>query len=132
MFDALNRPWFLRLSFVVLLALVFYGLFRPTPFSVPFHQADKIAHVGMFMSLGILSRLIMPKVSPYVFWCVFFGLAASSEYFQHWWLPARVFSLSDVLANIVGAVLALCLIKLMIFAFAKSEANKASSSEPNL
>ncbi len=106
-FDVLTKPWFLRLSFLAISILLFYGLFRPTPFAVPFAHADKIAHIGVFLSLGVVARLLFAKVPALGCWLVFILLAASSEYAQSWWRPFRVFSEGDVLANVIGALLAL-------------------------
>ena len=98
-------------AFVVVCGLVFYAMSRGTPPAMLFEHSDKVGHVFALFMLSLTARLVIYRCSAYGFWWVMFVLAYMLEYLQGEWLPLRVFSMGDVLANMVGVAAALmCLI----------------------
>jgi len=108
-----NVQWFYCLMFATFCALLAYGLFRPEPIAVPFKEADKIAHFGVFFIFSLSFRLLLLRQWHWSLWFFVIALATIAEPAQAYWRPLRVFSYGDMLANIGGALLALLMMILL-------------------
>jgi len=93
--------------FFSVLALVLYGVFRPTPPTMVFEHSDKVGHVLAFLALALTGRFAIYKLPGTVFWLVMLALAFLLEYMQGELRPLRVFSMGDVAANTMGVATAL-------------------------
>jgi len=81
-----------------------------------FLPIDKIVHIGLFGSLAFSlfyhfekstsQRLKSVRAKAYVLiFCMLYGIAM--EYYQKYYVPSRGFEVADMLADTVGAILAL-------------------------
>lgn len=102
--------WCLFLGFCILLM---WGLFRPEPIPMPFHQADKLAHFGVFFVFSLGLSILLGQYRHPIFWCFIVLLAALAEPAQAYWRPLRIFSYGDMLANIAGALAAVLVVVLL-------------------
>ncbi len=93
--------------FLLCLALVLYGIFRPEPPPELFSQSDKVGHVLAFLALGVTGRASFPVLSPWFFWPPLLVAAPALEWLQHATRPLRIFSVEDAASNLAGAVLAM-------------------------
>lgn len=93
--------------FVVCCSLLGYGLFRPESPPNLFDESDKVLHVLAFGALALSSRLVFVRVPGWALWLLLGLSAPVLEWLQHYFQPSRQFSLSDILANLLGVALAL-------------------------
>jgi VanZ family protein len=84
-----------------------YGLFRPESPPELFEQSDKALHLLGFGALALSSRLAFNRVPGWLLWPVLLFLAPLLEGLQHYLQPNRQFSTEDILANLLGVLLAL-------------------------
>jgi len=106
--------WSIRVKqavFCIVCVLVLYGIFRPTPPAMIFAHSDKLGHMTAFMMLALSARLVFYKCSGVSFWLSMFWLAFVLEYLQGELRSLRVFSMGDVLANMVGVAFAFACLK---------------------
>ena len=100
------------LLFVVVVAAVAYGLFRPEPPPMVFEQSDKVGHVLAFLGLSVSARWVFWRANAYLFWSVMLLLAPLLEYLQGVLRPSRFFSIEDGYANMLGVAVGLVLMLL--------------------
>ena len=94
------------LLFVVCCAALSYGLFRPESPPEFFEDSDKWMHLLAFGALGLSARLAFAWVPGWLLWGLLLGAAPLLEWLQHKWQPYRQFSQADMLANLLGVLLA--------------------------
>jgi VanZ family protein len=107
---AWRSMWFRYCLFLLCASAVAYGIFRPTPPPLFFHQSDKVGHVLAFISLALTARLAFVRVRWFFFWPVLIALAPLLEYLQGEWQPSRVYSIEDSYANLSGVAIAFLLV----------------------
>ena len=101
--------------FLLCVAAVAYGIFRPTPPPQLFHNSDKVGHALAFLGLSLTAWWALRHVRWYYFWPVLFALAPLLEYLQGEFRPLRVYSMEDSYANLAGVAIALlCVIGLRL------------------
>ena len=93
--------------FLLCVAGVAYGIFRPTPPPQLFLHSDKFGHALAFMGLSLTAWWALRHVPWYYFWPVLFALAPLLEYLQGEFRPLRVYSMDDSYANLAGVAIAL-------------------------
>ena len=103
--------WLWKIVFVLISSLVLYAIFRSVPPAQLFNQSDKVGHALAFMLLAYSARAALPKLSSFWLWGTLLILAFVLEYLQGELRPLRVFSVEDVLANILGIVIAFTVVK---------------------
>ena len=99
---------FRYIVFILLVGVVFYGVFNETAPPRFMGMSDKIGHMLAFAALSFCGLVVLPK--RYLAWFVaaILVLAVGSEFVQDWLLPYRQFAVLDLLANLAGASAALC------------------------
>ena len=93
--------------FILALAILAYGIFRPTPPPELFNNSDKVGHVIAFLGVSFVGRLALHSIPAALYWGIWFILAGLLEYLQHEFRPERYFSLQDAYANTAGVVIAI-------------------------
>ncbi len=101
-----------QLAFAISVIAILAGLFRSTPPQELFPHSDKVGHVLGFLVVAISGYYALPTPLRKVFTAVLIILAIGSEYAQASFLPARYFSLQDMLANLSGILLAGMIIRI--------------------
>lgn len=101
------------LVFFTCLGLVCWGIFKSEPVQQVFSHSDKFAHLVAFFCLAITGRVALSFVNAYVYWGTALLLAFVMEYAQGVLQLSRVTSFNDALANAIGVLLALCLLKVI-------------------
>ncbi len=101
-----------QLAFTISVIAILAGLFRSTPPQELFHNSDKVGHIAGFLIVAITGYYALPKSLTKLFFLALILLAIGSEYAQANFLPARYFSLQDMLANLSGIFLAGVIIKI--------------------
>ncbi|WP_415905223.1 hypothetical protein ACMXYW_03395 [Neptuniibacter sp. QD48_55] len=98
--------------FLLALAALAYGIFRPSPPERIFENSDKAGHFIAFFSVSFMGRLALYKISSWIYWSSWFLLAGLLEHLQGALQPSRHFSIEDAYANAVGVVIAIivCLV----------------------
>jgi VanZ family protein len=81
-----------------------------------FIRLDYLAHVAMFMCLSVLFRLAYFPQPGFVFSreIMYFGVMLSTAVFSEaiqWLVPYRVFNINDILANLLGVILSIPLVR---------------------
>ncbi|WP_415887083.1 VanZ family protein [Neptuniibacter sp. QD37_6] len=102
------KTW-IWIAFLLAVAALVYGIFRPTPPERIFENSDKVGHFIAFFSVSLLGRLALYKVSGLSYWAVWLILACSLEFLQEILQPLRHFSVADTLANVIGVSIAMFL-----------------------
>ena len=92
--------------FIISLALLLYGLFRPEQPPALFNNSDKLWHLLGFGAVSLAARLAFIRTPAWLVWGILALFAPLSEWLQHWLQPTRQFSWNDVYANLAGVVLA--------------------------
>ena len=95
------------LLFVTCCSVFLYGLFRPESPPDLFEQSDKFLHLLAFGTLALTSRLAFAWMPGWLLWGGLLALAPLLEGLQKVMQPARQFGFEDILANVVGVLLAL-------------------------
>ncbi|KDR75156.1 hypothetical protein GALMADRAFT_140692 [Galerina marginata CBS 339.88] len=112
------RPWFLIFTCIIMVVLAFLGF---TNFSRALPLNDKLLHfLGFFIATSVFYFIIDVEESARRIWfwrhsgfmfttvTCFFGGGILSEFVQAA-LPYKVFQWGDILANLLGSTLGLCL-----------------------
>lgn len=100
-----------RVVFVFSLMVVLYAIFRSQPPAEIFHESDKAGHILAFLALGISGRLGFPRLSEGLFWGALVVAAPLLEGLQPMLRPLRIFSVEDMLANLLGVLLAWLIVR---------------------
>ena len=100
----------------MVIAIVFYALFRAEPFPDYFLYSDKVGHFVAFFLMTFMSCLVIQRHTPVAFiFIVLLSLAVGSEFIQGTeLLPNRHFGIEDILANVGGVVVGLVLMKSLV------------------
>ncbi|WP_415902904.1 VanZ family protein [Neptuniibacter sp. QD29_5] len=97
------------IAFLLAVAALVYGIFRPTPPERIFENSDKVGHFIAFLSVSLLGRLALYKIPSLTYWSSWFVLACSLEFLQEILQPLRHFSAADAFANTIGVFIAMLL-----------------------
>lgn len=92
--------------FALCCGLLGYGLFRPESPPDFFDDSDKLMHLLAFGALSLSARLAFVRVPGWLLWGLLLVAAPLLEWLQHKWQPYRQFSQADMLANLLGVLLA--------------------------
>ena len=93
--------------FLLALAALAYGIFRPAPPERIFENSDKVGHFIAFFGVSFMGRLALHKIPGWIYWSSWFVLAGLLEYLQGALRPLRHFSVEDAYANAIGVVIAI-------------------------
>lgn len=93
--------------FLLALAALAYGIFRPTPPERIFENSDKVGHFIAFFGVSFIGRLAIHKIPNWIYWSCWFVLAGLLEYLQGVLQPLRHFSIEDAYANAVGVAISI-------------------------
>lgn len=93
--------------FLLALAALAYGIFRPAPPERIFENSDKVGHFIAFFGVSFMGRLALYKIPSWIYWSSWFVLAGLLEYLQGALRPLRHFSIEDAYANAIGVVIAI-------------------------
>lgn len=94
------------LVFIVVTALLLYGLFRPESPPNLFQNSDKALHLLAFGGFSLAARLAFLRAPAWLLWGSLLLCAPLSEWLQHELQSSRQFSWLDIYANLAGVVLA--------------------------
>lgn len=94
------------LVFIVVTALLLYGLFRPESPPNLFQNSDKALHLLAFGGFSLAARLAFLRAPALLLWGSLLLCAPLSEWLQHELQSSRQFSWLDIYANLAGVVLA--------------------------
>ncbi|WP_162010859.1 VanZ family protein [Neptuniibacter caesariensis] len=93
--------------FLLALAALAYGIFRPAPPERIFENSDKVGHFMAFFGVSFMGRLALYKIPGWTYWSSWFVLAGLLEYLQGVLRPLRHFSIEDAYANAIGVLIAI-------------------------
>lgn len=108
----IHEPAVRWVLFLICLAAMLYGTFRPTPPPDLFAHSDKFGHVIGMAALTVSARMAMARLPGYLLWSAIAALAYGLEFLQAAWRPLRIFSPADAYANLSGVAIALGLVLL--------------------
>ena len=108
----LANPALHWILFLVCLAAMLYGTFRPEPPPDLFAHSDKVGHGLGYTALTLTARMALNRMHRLIFWPAMAGFAVLLEFLQAAWRPLRVFSLGDAYANLLGVGIALAIVAL--------------------
>ena len=100
--------WCWRLLCLLCWALVLAGMFAPKAVVQPFetNQLDKVLHLGALAAMVGLARCALPRFPTWLFWLLAVLLAFALEVSQPIVQSSRAFNGMDVVANLVGVLIA--------------------------
>ena len=107
-----------QLGFVTLILLIFIGGGQPGAGQLFIPPWDKVAHLITYAIILILARIGFPKVKLFYLFMIVILIGALDEAHQIY-LPGRVAAFDDLLADIIGALIAFYAIKLFNAKLAK-------------
>lgn len=102
----IQQPRLWQAMLLPLLILILFLATTSQPDSIPSSANDKVNHIAAFAALGVLVHWSYPRAGWITSFILLIGYGFAIEVIQAF-IPTREFSLLDLLADAVGAVLGL-------------------------
>lgn len=118
----LHNQWLWRGLFYPLVAFILFLATSP----MPKDSLDKINHLAAFLVMAVLMKLAHRRLHAVYLLLILGSFGMAIEIIQHF-LPYRVFSLLDWLVDMGGVALGLCLVRLALAYYGRSQTQQTNT-----